>query len=155
MYAAVLTHFAYRYVPSDVAENIVQDVFVDIWKRDCIDEINGISYLLSAVRNRCINYLRNEEMRHFHNEKIIAEAQFDDSFLEDSIEQKIIEDEKMQRIYRYVDQLPEQRKKVFRMAYINGKNNSEIAELLQLSVSTVKHHIYLALKTLREQLNFF
>ena len=147
----VLIHFAYRYVPLDIAENIVHDVFTDIWKRRLQEEIS-ISYLLGAVRNRCVNYLQREDMHRIYKEKTITEAELNQSYQKESIEETIIENEKLQWVYDCIDQLPEQRRKIFKQAYLYGDDNSKIAASFNLSINTVKNHLCLALKQLRKQL---
>ena len=51
-----------------------------------------------------------------------------------------------------INMLPEKCRQVFRMSYLNGMRNNDIAEELQLSVRTVEAHMYRALRFLRERL---
>lgn len=51
-----------------------------------------------------------------------------------------------------INMLPEKCRQVFRMSYLNGMHNNDIAEELQLSVRTVEAHMYRALRFLRERL---
>jgi RNA polymerase sigma-70 factor, ECF subfamily len=50
-----------------------------------------------------------------------------------------------------IEKLPFMQKKVFTLSRLNGLSNQDIADRLQLSDSTVKNHIHLALKSLKEQ----
>ena len=59
-----LCRFAMGYVKDDgEAREIVQDAFVSLWeKRDTIDPSKPVkSYLSSAVRNKCLNHLRDHK----------------------------------------------------------------------------------------------
>ena len=58
----------------------------------------------------------------------------------------------MHQVYLALKTLPPKCRQVFTMLYVQGKPVKEIAEELQLSVSTVKSHKATALKLLRKQL---
>src|SRR5699024_3086833 len=51
-----------------------------------------------------------------------------------------------------IDQLSPVRKKVFRLAYVEGYSHNEIAERLNVSVRTVEKHVYKSLQQLRKVL---
>lgn len=62
-YFSRMKYFAQEYVLSDEdAENIVQDVFLELWERKEMLElpINIIAYLFTAIKNRCIDFLRRK-----------------------------------------------------------------------------------------------
>ncbi|MDR2038041.1 MAG: RNA polymerase sigma-70 factor [Bacteroidales bacterium] len=148
---AVLIRFALRYVSLDAAEDIVQEVFLDIWKNERIinQELN-FSYLLTAVRNKCINHVKQKELRNTHIDKLIVES--GENNVHHPVEKNIVEKEYLQRIYDQIDLLPNKCKTIFKMAYFEEKKSSEIAEILNLSIRTVEHQLYLGLKTVRNQL---
>ena len=54
-----------------------------------------------------------------------------------------------------LDRMPERRRQIFEMSRMQGLSNAEIAEQLQLSVRTVEHQIYLALKELKKTMLLF
>ena len=54
-----------------------------------------------------------------------------------------------------LDRMPERRRQIFEMSRMHGLSNAEIAEHLQLSVRTVEHQIYLALKELKKTMLLF
>lgn len=54
-----------------------------------------------------------------------------------------------------LDRMPERRRQIFEMSRMHGLSNAEIAEQLQLSVRTVEHQIYLALKELKKTMLLF
>ncbi|MBP8790520.1 MAG: sigma-70 family RNA polymerase sigma factor, partial [Breznakibacter sp.] len=55
-------------------------------------------------------------------------------------------------IEKAIDELPEKCREVFKLSYLYGLKNKDIADALQLSLRTVEAHIYKALKFLRERL---
>lgn len=54
-----------------------------------------------------------------------------------------------------LDRMPERRRQIFEMSRMQGLSNADIAEQLQLSVRTVEHQIYLALKELKKTMLLF
>ncbi len=149
---SLLVRFAGRYVPLEIAEDIVQDVFLEIWKKDKVNEISGISYLLTAVRNRCLNYLKQEQIKSVYMQQVTSEARELEKDHSAPIEKSMMEKEQLQQIYDQIEQLPDKCRNIFKMAYFEEKKSAEIAGLLNLSIRTVEHQLYLALKTLRARL---
>ncbi|MFB6454413.1 RNA polymerase sigma-70 factor [Chitinophaga sp. Hz27] len=134
------------------AEDIVKDSFVKLWnKRSDFDHPRSIkSFLYTTTRNACLNHLRHQKVHdHFQQEMIYL----DDKKGEDLILQRMIQSELIQSIYREIEKLPEKRQQVFRMIFLEGLKNDEIAEKLGISVFTVKEHKAKALAQLRLRFN--
>lgn len=150
---SLLIGFAQRHTSEDVAEDIVHDIFVDLWNNGKqLDEATSRAYLFMAVRNRCINHLKQEQTRKGHLQKVLLEAQLRGLDYFDSVEKLLVENEQLQQIYQQIEQLPEQCRRIFKLAYFDGRKSREIAELLTISIRTVEHQLYLGLKTLRSRL---
>ncbi|HET9431695.1 MAG TPA: sigma-70 family RNA polymerase sigma factor, partial [Chitinophagaceae bacterium] len=102
------------------------------------------SYIYRAVINRSINAL-NKQKRESKNQKELAHLQTE------SYELSQMETNELKvQLYKAIDDLPEQCKKVFQMSRIEGLKQQEIANKLGISIKTVKNHITLALKQLRK-----
>lgn len=134
----------------DVARGIVQEVFVNLWeKRDTIKKDRSPkSYLGTAVRNRCLNYLRDNK-------------KFDAGILEieglgnnHSYEEQdhLVTEELRAKIEDAMNSLPEKCRKVFLMSRTENKKYQEIAEELNISVKTVEVQMSKALKKMRDKL---
>ncbi len=144
--------FARRFVSVEMAEDIIQDVFLDVWDHS---EVNGKfpsrSYLFIAVRNKCLNILIREQVK----KNYIESTELDNRILGldyyDSFEKQLIDKEDMQYIYDEIEKLPEKCRIIFKMAYFEEKRNAEIAEILDISIRTVEHQLYLGLRILRTQ----
>jgi len=150
---SALIMFSQRFVPFDIAGDIVHDVFLEVWNSlEVYKEMPSKSYLFMAVRNRCLNFLKREKVKDHY----INTAQLDNRILGldhyESYEKLITEKEDMQVIYDQIEQLPEKCRIVFKMSYFEDKKNAEIAEILNISIRTVEHQLYLGLKMLRERL---
>lgn len=127
-----------------LAEEIVNDVFITIWEHAEKINIDSSlkSYIYRAVINRSLNALnKNKRDREYQQElSRLPEQTFELREMEEN-ELKI-------RLYRAIDQLPEQCQRVFRMSRFEALKQQEIADQLGISIKTVKNHITHALKQL-------
>ncbi|MEG0796857.1 MAG: RNA polymerase sigma-70 factor [Odoribacter sp.] len=147
-----LCYFASRIVHNpDVAEDLVQDVFVVFWKYDLsvFPNMKTIkTFLYNSVQNRCMNYLRDQEIRERNNHEARPDLLIEqDSFLFQQIEAEVVAE-----IFAAVDELPERCREIFRLAYLEEKEEKQIAELLNISVNTVKTQKQRAKTFLRKRL---
>lgn len=144
-----LVHFARKYVMADdLAEEVVQEVFSNLWIKSGALEIKTTvkSYLFGAVRNACLNFLKHEKVKlaFANNERFVqSEAEITD-FLE--------LDELKERIEQAYAKIPDKCREIFEMSRHEGKKYQEIADELNLSVKTVENQMGKALKILREEL---
>ncbi len=130
------------------AEEIVQDVFMNVWsKTDSIQIQTTItSYLFGAVRNAAMNYLKHEKVQLKY-----AESQKASMSVSESVD--ILElDELKEKIADAMNQIPEKCREIFELNRMEGKRYKEIAEQLGLSLKTVENQMGKALKILREEL---
>lgn len=139
------------------ADDVVEEVFFELWGR--MDEINldgNIeAFLYRAVYTRSVNVLKRRNVsagrlaaiEDINNMRMEYYSGFNDDPLH-SMENA----ELRRKIEDTIDMLPEKCRQVFRMSYLNGMRNNDIAEELQLSVRTVEAHMYRALRFLRERL---
>lgn len=151
-YYTELCRFAMRYVREEVAsEEIVQEVFINIWERRSELNINSSikAYLFTAVRNRSFNWIKLQlpKEQQKTDVDVLSELQIDNTE----------EDLRLEEIKGYVndaiDTLPKKCKAIFILSRTAGMTYREIAEELDISVKTVENQVGLALKKLREQLN--
>lgn len=130
------------------AEDIVQQLFTDIWEKICAHELaisNLKSYLFTAVRNRSLNQCSRGNIR------IPLEDQSQQIANEDDEEEQIRQMQREARLWDMIDQLPRERRTIFLMAKQKGMKYQEIASELHLSVKTVENQMGRALKALREK----
>lgn len=116
---------------SDVAEDIAQDAFVQFWKiRDHFTSILKIrAFIYTTVRNACLNYLKQKKTREeilAHN-PIIGELSYE----------LLIEEETYRLLDAAIQQLPNRTREIIVLA-LQGHNNPEIAEILGVSINTIK-----------------
>ncbi len=139
------------------ADDVVGEVFAGLWRRmdeiDLEDNIEG--FLYRAVYTRSVNVLKRRNVdagrlaaiEDINNMRMEYYSGINDDPLH-SMENA----ELRRKIEDTINMLPEKCRQVFRMSYLNGMRNNDIAEELQLSVRTVEAHMYRALRFLRERL---
>lgn len=141
---------------SFISETIVGDVIFHLWEiRDSLEITSIRSYLVRAVRNRCINYLNLKREKYEISfsyllpEKISEEKRiaFDNYPLGTLLEREL-----ENQINKAIDKLSEECRRVFKMSRFEEKKYEVIAQELGISVNTVKYHIKNALMSLRRDL---
>ena len=142
--------FAWKILQSEEdAEDIAQDIFVKLWDNPEIweDKETWDSYIYTMSRNQIYNFLKHKSIESNYREKVIEE---DSPSYEFDIYDQLYAKELQLLIKLTLDNMPEQRRKVFQMSRQKGMTNKEIADNLQLSIRTVERHISLALQELKK-----
>nr|WP_320120419.1 RNA polymerase sigma-70 factor [uncultured Marinifilum sp.] len=138
---------AREYVKDDgVAEDIAQESFIKLWNsREKYDSISSLkSFLYVMVKNMSLNHLRRDKLGNQYTDSLIKE-----DFL--NFNNHIVEEETYRILQQAIEKLPKQSAKVM-MLSLQGLQNQEIADRLEVSVNTVKTLKYNSLKTLRTKL---
>lgn len=151
--------FACEYVLSDEdAENITQDVFVDLYQKKILedDRINLVAYLFTSVKNKCIDHLRRRLLEQEAKENLQKEFDLSLRMKYDSLDAFDVEWKSEQQIGTLIENalntLPERCREIFVKSKIEGKKQREIAEELGISIKTVENQITIAYKKMREEL---
>lgn len=130
-----------------LTEEIVQDVFLAIWQnRAGLDGINRFeSYLFVIARNRAFNCLKQ-----IAREKMRKQEWASNRRDESGEEAPHVAYGYDGLIEKAVDKLPPQQKKVYLLHNQQGMEFAAIAIQMGLSATTVKKHMSLALRSIRE-----
>lgn len=147
-FAPALCAFVAPYVGSRaVAEDLVQELFLAIWRRRDVLHIEGPvrAYLFTAAKHRALNHLEQEQSREgCHTrwlERVDVSTSSDGGMLLDVLD-----------VQQAVEQLPARCRLIFTLSRQHGMSYGEIASTLGLSVKTVEVQVGRALKTLRARL---
>jgi RNA polymerase sigma-70 factor (ECF subfamily) len=129
---------------ADLAEEIVADVFFKIWeKRESLNiEKNLRSYLFTATRHTCINYMKQEKQAMEELSEDIVEGT-------PGPEDELLFHELESRVSELINFLPQKRKAIFQLNRFEGFTYNEIAEILSLSAKTVENQMGKAIKQLK------
>lgn len=152
-YYSAMCHFANQFLnDSEMAEEIVQDMFVKIWEKRAVLNIETSvkHYFFRSVRNHCLNQIQHEKIKKQYASKVLEAAS-----QEISADEYFLEVDLIKRIEQSIESLPPKRREIFRLSREQGMKYKEIAEKLDISVKTVEAQMGLALKYLREELKDF
>jgi len=132
-----------------VAEELVQDVMLELWRRRALLAPDGSpqAYLFQATRNRALNHLRHVQVQRR------AEPHVVEHVARESPAPPALEAEEMDAAVRQaIDELPPRCREVFELSRVQGLRYAEIAATLGISVKAVEAQMTRALRTLRERL---
>jgi RNA polymerase sigma-70 factor, ECF subfamily len=143
--------FCIHYVKEEeAAKEIVQEAFINLWeKRESIDPGREVkSYLSASVRNRSLNYLRDN--KRYSGTLLSLGGMLPDLATEDHspIEMR----ELRVQVHRAIEELPEKCREVFMLNRFEQMKYKQIADHLQISVKTVETQMSKALVHLRKRI---
>ncbi len=145
-----LCRFAIQYVEDrDTAQDICQKVFINVWEKrlDLNIDKSIKSYLFRAVKNRCLNHIRDQKK--FRSKTLDLDcANF--SIIEE--EDHFGLEELELKIEKVLSDLPDKCRLVFEMSRFRNMKYREIAEELDISQKTVEAHMSKAMKHVRKNL---
>lgn len=149
---AKLCYFALQFLgDEDAVKDIVQDVFVKYWNNRTdlkVEEESISAFLYSGVKHACLNKLRRLKIEHgYRNAQDLEPA-------EDAVALNLmIRTEVMSEIHKVITTLPTNCQTIFRMGYLEGLKNPQIAAQLGISLNTVKTQKKRGMQLLKLRLN--
>ncbi|WAC15036.1 RNA polymerase sigma-70 factor [Dyadobacter pollutisoli] len=134
------------------AEETIQTVFVDLWQKRRRNQIDNLSsYLYKAVKNKCIDHIRQRLVKDRHEEFLLNTFVDEDMGTEELLalqELKAVIDLSMK-------QLPEKTREIFKLSRLDGLSVREVSLALSVPQRTVEYHLAHALKVMRGCLRDF
>ena len=149
LYYARLFRWAGYWVSFEpMAEEVVSDVFVKIWKnRKNIPQISDIdSYLFVATKRQALNYLRQQDKK----QEACRSADFEITRYTSSPDEECMHDELKEAVSKAVTKLPDRCRLVFELVRFEGMKYQEVANHLSISPKTVENHLLKATSSIRE-----
>ncbi len=152
-HGAAAYSLAYRILgDSRAAEDVTQEAFLSIWRTGArYDPLRGSvrNWIFGVVRNRAIDSIRSASAKRrpklvFDSGELIAERP-----AAEETEAEAIRRETAHEVRSRLAELPDEQSKVIELAYFGGFSHSEIAEMLQLPIGTVKGRMRLGLEKVR------
>lgn len=148
-YYSMLYSLSYRYLQDkELSEDVVQQVYLRLWESRssfCI-AVSLKNYLYTMTKNHLLNIIRDKNVfivRQYEN------IQQQDDVADDSLQEKMEEERKVDCFYRAVRQLPDSKREICLLKIRGGLNNQEIADRLNMPVSTVKNYYTQSIRLLK------
>ena len=139
-----------------LAEDIVQEVFLRVWRRpESYDPSRGrfLSWLMSVTRNRAIDEVRRVSRRlRIEDRRQEAAEQVRSADRLDAPELAAAIGDERREVRAALASLPSPQRRVLELAYFEGLTQTEIAALTETPLGTVKTRTRLAMNRLRQQL---
>lgn len=132
-------------ITSDESNDIVQDVFVQVWmhRQDIDPNQSFVGYIFMIAKNMIYNKVRHQQYIRQYEQQ--SEPEYHQPEIEKRMDLRKI-------MLRAIDDLPEACKQIYKMSRMEGNTNSAIAEKLNISKSTVENQINKALKRIKQVL---
>ena len=145
---------AYRIVGTrNGAEDVSQEAFLNIWRSGGrYERARGSvrTWVLGIVHHRAIDYLRRATV---HDKRRASDEGMDERFeAAERTDVEVARRDEAQTVRVAMDALPGDQCKVIELAYFGGFTHTEIAEMLDTPVGTIKGRMRLGLKKMRDQL---
>ncbi|PPK87846.1 RNA polymerase sigma-70 factor (ECF subfamily) [Neolewinella xylanilytica] len=141
--------YAYAYRIHDreaVCEDIVQEVFTDLWERRHREPIANLEgYLFRATKYSIASHLRGVRFSPAQQEAL-QELEMDGT-----VEDKLAAEDLDRCLQHGITELPPRCRRVFQLSRFGHYSNTEIASTLNISIRTVEKHISDAIKQLRSR----
>jgi RNA polymerase sigma-70 factor, ECF subfamily len=154
-HAGAAYSLAYRIVgSSNPAEDVTQEALLSIWRSGArYDRARGSvrAWTLGIVRNRAIDLLRKESGR---SPQLATggEELLERSAAEERTDAEALRRETAREVRGAIQDLPDDQSRVIRLAYYGGFSHSEIAEMLNEPLGTVKGRMRLGMDKIRATL---
>ena len=125
------------------SKDVVSDVFAHLLDSSIDLRSETLqSFLLTSVRNRCINLLVHKQKEQQMQQAVVVEM---------TTPEQTVEQEQLQMLHHYIDRrMPKLSQQILRLRYQQGLKYREIADVLQVSEVTVHNHLSQSLKQLKD-----
>lgn len=151
-YVHGLFNFIKKYIADEsIVEDLIHESFYNLWRyRHNIKEGHPVqNYLYRIARNEVYKEISKQIQQ---KTTLSTYAENKKGMFEGSVYQSILEDELGEIYDMAINKLPPQRRRIFIMCREEGLTHKEIAEHLNISPNTVKEHMSLAMRAIKDYL---
>ena len=153
-FAMVLFSTAFRVLKNqEAAEDVLQEVFVQIWKKAPLyDSTRGrpLTWALTLTRNKAIDVLRSMQRRSCLQSDVQQDVQSFEHSQDRSFFDSVTSAETSKLVRDTILQLPNQQREAIELAFFSSMTHTEIAERLKVPLGTIKARIRRGMMVLRE-----
>lgn len=125
----------------DDSKDVVQSVFIKLLQKESNEPIKDLKkYINTSIRNESLKKIKK-------GQQTFSIKNYSDEV--PSYENELIRSEISATLFREIDALPDQNKKVFQLCILEGIKYENAAEIMGITVNTVKYHLKRTFKILR------
>lgn len=148
-FSVLYVHARNRLKSGQEAEDVVQEVFIDLWSNaEKINIHRNVSnYLIACTRNKVLNLISRNSFQEKYKISLAVDEKFE-AKTDYLIRERLLSE----LIFREIDCLPQKMKRVFLMSRSEHLTYIEIAKDLNITEQSVRSHVKNALKVLRVRL---
>jgi len=136
------------------AEDVTQEAFLALWRSGArYDRARGSvrTWMLGIVHNRAIDALRRHKV---HDRRRASDEGIEERFeARERTEVEVARRDEAGELRELIDELPEEQGRVIQLAYFGGFTHTEIAEMLDAPIGTVKGRMRLGLEKMRARMS--
>lgn len=151
LYSGKLYRFAFSYLKTEEDSlDVIQTVFLNLWdkRKQLKEDTNLEAYLFTITKNAVISIFRKKVQEKNYLEHLRHTAIVSHNHTEEQYDYEVLSE----KIRELIEELPEQRQRIFKLDKEKGLSNKEIAEKLNISVKTVEDHKLKAKRFIKEKL---
>ena len=151
-YGGLVWSLARRMAPT-VAEDAVQEIFIDLWKsagRYDPSKASEKTFIATVARRRLIDRLRRQGRR----PQMRSLPEPDEPTAEPAVDEHLVIERgaEARSAAKYLNELRPEQRNVIRLSVVEGMSHSEIANATGIAIGTVKSHIFRGLAKVRARL---
>lgn len=130
----------------ELAEELTQNLFLDLWKRREHIEINSLeSYLFGSLKYSIINHYKSQLVKENYQNHLNAQPQLTTNSTDD----RVLLRDLSNALNEGIALLPKKTGEVFKLSRIDNRSTKEISQELNISEKAVEYHITQSLKSMR------
>lgn len=153
-FSGVLFSIAFRMLRSQqAAEDVVQDVFIQIWKKAPLyDPTRGrpMTWAVILTRNRAIDMMRSTQRRSDLRDTVERELSASKQVQDPSSFELVASDEMSTLVHEAVRKLPKEQREAIELAFFASMTHAEISEHLKEPLGTIKARVRRGMLALRK-----
>lgn len=148
---AVYANICKLVAEAQMAEDILQDVFLSFWEhRHTVDMSNAGGWLFVVSYNKSMTFLK-KKLR--DTSVLLPDTEYLSAVSEEQPVDEALFQLRLSMVEEAVDHLPPRKKEVFRLCRYDGKSADEVAELLGISVFSVKDYLKQSTQFIRQYIS--
>lgn len=135
----------------EMAEDILQEVFLSLWvNRQTVDLQNAGGWLFVVSYNKSMSFLKKKLCE---TSVLLPDTEYLAAVKEEQPEDEQLFQLRLSMVEEAIDHLPPRKKEVFRLCRFDGKSADEVADMMGISVISVKDYLKQSTQFIRQYIS--